>query len=300
MLLTSLESLLSRAKKIPGGRRIAVAAADDISVIMACVKAKELGLIAPIFIGKRQKIKKIAETAGLNIGGIEIQDADDLKEAARQSVYLVKSGEADILMKGLIPTGILLKEVVHPELGILADSLLSHLGLFEIPDFSRLIGLTDAAMNIAPTVDEKIQIIRNAVRCLNKLGDSKPKVALLAAIEKVNEKMRDTVEADRIFNLHRENPVAECDIQGPLALDVAISEYASQHKMLNGPVAGNANLLVVPEITSGNILYKSLIYFAGAETAGIILGATSPVILTSRSDSDKSKLYSIALALCIC
>lgn len=300
MMPLSLESLLNKAKQNPKKRTVAIAAAEDISVIQAALGASKMGLIKPVFIGDKEVILRTITENKITLGEAVIEDMPNPLDAVKLAVSYVKSGEIDILMKGLIPTKDLLKVVVHKERGIAINSILSHLGLFEIPGFNRLIGVTDAAMNIAPDLDEKVQIIKNAVECFNKLGNQNPKVALLAAISKLNSKMHETISANEVTNLHGAKAIGKCEIQGPLALDVAISEHAATHKGFNGAVAGNADLLVVPEITSGNILYKSLTYFAHAIPAGIVLGAKSPIILTSRSDSAKSKLYSIALAHCLC
>jgi phosphate butyryltransferase len=299
-MILSLSQLLDNAIHSNQKKRLAIAAAEDVYILRAIKDLIELGLIAPIFIGEKQQITAICKEENISVDSNSIINAESTQEAAAIAVKLVKSGEADMLMKGLITTKSLLIEVVHKQNGISSKSLLSHLALFESPYYHKVFGLTDAAMNIAPDQEEKIKILRNSVNALQKLGVKKPKVALLAAIEKVNPKMQATVDAAKIVSIHNLTPIAECIIEGPLALDLAVSKDAAEHKGVPGEVCGDADLLVVPEIHCGNVLYKSLTCLGGARTAGVILGADVPIILTSRADSEESKLYSIALALNLC
>lgn len=300
MMPFSLKALLEKACSNRHREIVAVAAAEDSAVIGAAVRAKELGLIAPVFIGNQPIIEKLLSTETSDLNGVQIINTASQPDSAKVAVDMILKKEAAFLMKGMVSTKDLLGEVVHKKKGIAGQTLLSHLALFEIPNYPKLLALTDAAMNIAPDRSEKMLIIRNAVQALNKLGLDRPGVALLAAIEKVNPKIAATVDAQSIMDEHMKTPLGDCDIQGPLSLDGAISRHASELKGMKGKVAGQADLLVVPELNAGNILYKSMIYFGGAETAGVILGAESPIILTSRADSEKSKLYSIALAKCLC
>ncbi len=300
MSLSSLDVLIDKAKESKDMHRVAIAGAEDASVIRAAIQAMEMGLTTPVFIGKSEEIKRILHREGVSENGIPIVDGGGDESPSAIAVRLVLSGEASFLMKGMVTTKELLSEVVNKKRGIAGAGLLSHLAVFEIPARKKLLAVTDAAMNISPDRSEKKQIILNAVRAYHKLGIKTPNVALLAAVEKVNPKIGATEDAHILSEEHMSHPFENCNIEGPLALDGAVSEEAARIKGISGGVAGNADILVVPELNAGNILYKSIIYLAGASTAGVILGARQPIILTSRSDSPKSKLYSIALAKCLC
>jgi phosphate butyryltransferase len=299
-MILSLRQLLEKAIVNNQKKRLAIAAAEDVYVLRAIKELHKLGLITPIFIGNEKEITALSKLENINLSSETVIHADTPQESAAIAVELVKKGDADMLMKGMITTKALLIEVIHQEKGISSKSLLSHLALFESPYYHKVFGLTDAAMNIAPDEQERIKIIRNAVNALIKLGISSPKVALLAAIERVNPKMQATVDAARLVELHQKSKVADCFLEGPLALDLAVSSEAAAHKGITGNVCGDADLLVVPEITSGNVLYKSFTCLGGAKTAGVVIGADAPIILTSRADSEESKFYSIALALNLC
>ncbi len=256
-----------------------------------------MGLITPIFIGDKEKIALYAKEAAIELDINSIVHTASVQESAATAVKLIREGHADLLMKGMLTTKSLLVEVLNEERAISSGNLLSHLALFESPYYHKIIALSDAALNIAPNEEEKIQIVQNAVKGLNHLGLVCPKVALLAAIEKVNPKMQATVDAAHMVEIHAKSKIAECYLEGPLALDLAVSTEAATHKGIRSIVCGDADLLIVPEITSGNVLYKSFTCMGGAKTAGVILGASAPIILTSRADSEESKLYSIALAM---
>ena len=209
---------------------------------------------------------------------------------------MARDTKNSILMKGMVTTGMLMKAVLDKGNGLMSGNLLSHIAFFESPYYHKLLCITDAALNIAPDLHEKAGIIINAVNALHRLGIALPKVGILAAVETVNPKMEATIHAAMLVAMQKRNQIRDCLIDGPLALDNAISAEAARHKGIVSEVAGDADLLVAPEITSGNILYKSLIFLGGAVTAAMIVGASVPVVLTSRSDSDKSKFLSIALA----
>jgi len=214
-------------------------------------------------------------------------------------VRLVHDGIADVLMKGGCSTAQLLKGVLNKEWGLRKGALLSHFALFEIPAYHKLLGITDVAINIAPSLEDKVAIINNAVDFLRRLGISNPKVAMIAAVETVNEQMPATVDAAGIAQMNRDHIIRDCLVEGPLAFDTAISKESAEHKNLVSEVAGDADLLVMPDIEAGNVLYKALAYFAGSRVASVILGASAPVVLTSRSDSEEAKLNSILLAAAV-
>jgi phosphate butyryltransferase len=201
-------------------------------------------------------------------------------------------------MKGNVPTAVLLKAVLNKEFGLRTGHVLSHVAAFEIPDYNRLIFVTDAAMNIAPDLNQKVQIVKNAVNVARSLGIECPKVAPLAAVEVVNPDMQATLDAAVLTQMNARGQIQNCQIDGPLALDNAVSAFAAEHKGIVSEVAGQADILLVPTIEVGNVLYKSLIYFAKAKVGAVIAGAKAPIVLTSRADSAESKLYSLAVAVC--
>lgn len=277
-------------------RRIVVAAAEDKSVLKAVSEAKNEKIVSPVLVGDSVKIKEILGQLGCNASDWEIVHEPDATAAALRSVKLIREGEGEILMKGYLPTAVLLKAVLHKETGIRESNMLSHVTLFEIPSYHKLLGLSDAAITIQPTVEEKAEIIRNAVKVFHRLGVESPLVAVLGPIETVNPRIESTVHAAMLTVMQVRNQISGCIIDGPLAMDNAISAEAARHKHIESSVAGNADILIAPDLDAANILYKSLIFFAGAVSAAIITGARVPVVLTSRSDSEKSKLLSIALA----
>ncbi len=293
--LKTLTSFIDIVKTKPR-KRVAVAAADDEQVLKAIVDATKQGIVEPILIGKKSKIQAIAETINMDLSNIDIIEENDPTKSARIAVQLIRDNAAQILMKGLVSTPDFLRAVINKELGLRKGELLSHIGFFESPYYHKLIGLTDAAQNVAPDLNEKVAIINNSVDLFNRLGVSCPKIAMIAAIESVNFKMTATTDAALITMMNRRNQIKGCLIDGPLAFDNAISKEAADHKGIVSDVAGDADLIFAHNIEVANALYKSFTYFGGATVAAIILGATVPIVLTSRADSDRSKLMSIALA----
>lgn len=295
-MIRSLDELLENAKN-QNTKKLAIAAAEDKYVMNAIAKAKELGLIAPIFIGNKEKIEEIAKEVGISITPDEIVDCTNANQACIEAVKMVAEGKADLLMKGLVSTGVLLKHVVSKEYGLLSGKLLSHLAIFESPSYHKLLGLSDAAMNIAPTLEEKAGILQNAAGAFRAIGTEEPKVAVLSAVEKVNPKMEATTDAAILKGMAERGQLGKCIVDGPLALDNAISEEAANHKGISGPVAGDADILITPDINSGNVLYKSLSFLGNARCAAIIVGSIAPIVLTSRADSEETKFLSIALGV---
>jgi len=291
---------ISELQKMPGGengrKRLVLAVAQDSYALEAVSKAAILGYIDPILVGNTLLINELAEESGISLKGYTLIDEVDHIKAVETAVRLVHDGSGDILMKGGCSTSQLLKGVLNREWGLRKGELLSHFALFEIPAYHKLLGITDVAINIAPTLNEKVAIINNAVDFLLRLGVSLPKVALVAAVETINQQMPATVEAAELTRMNRANLIPDCLIEGPLAFDTAISRESAIHKNLVSEVAGHADLLVMPDIEAGNVLYKALAYFANARVASVILGASTPVVLTSRSDSEEAKLNSILLA----
>ena len=283
--------------KAKGPKTIAVAVAQDADVLSAVNAAKKYGIAEAILIGDKDEIIKASEECGIDIGSYEVIDIKDKTEASRKAVEMVSTGKADILMKGIVDTAIVLKAVLDENIGLRTGNILSHAAVFEVPGFDRLFYVTDPAMILSPDLAQKKQIIENIIPVTNALGNYNPKVAVLAAIEKVNPKMQATVDAAELVKMNETGELKGCVVGGPFALDNAISVEAAKHKGVTHPVAGYADVLLVPYIEVGNVLYKSMVYYAGAMVAGILLGAKAPVVMTSRSDSDAAKLNSIAIAV---
>ncbi|MEI7594348.1 MAG: bifunctional enoyl-CoA hydratase/phosphate acetyltransferase [Bacteroidota bacterium] len=294
-MLQNLSSLIDLAKS-KSTRRLAVAAAADKHVLEAVRDAQKEGIIIPILVGEKIAIEKIAAEINFNIAGIEIIDIANPVQASIKAVSLIREGVADILMKGNVATGPLLKAVLDKETGLRKGATLSHVALYETKFYHKLIGVTDAAMNVAPDFDQKVDIVNNAVEAFVKLGVKNPKVAIIAAVEVVNPKMEATVHAAMLTQMNRRGQIKNCLVDGPLAIDNAVNKEAADHKGIVSEVAGDADILVTPDINAGNVLYKSLGFLSDGLAAAVIMGAKVPIVLTSRSDSERGKMLSIALA----
>lgn len=296
MILKSLGNIVEIASK-KGKKRLAVAVAQEEEVLRALNSAMSEGLVIPVLFGDRQEIRVAADKASFDLSGIEIFHEPDKQHACMGAVKLIRSGHADMLMKGLVSTGVLVKAILDKEAGLLKGNLLSHLAFFESPYYHKILCITDAALNISPDFNDKVSIIVNAVNTYHKLGIPTPRVAVLAPVETVNPRMEATVHGAMLAMMQKRHQIEGCLIDGPLALDNAISADAARHKGLISEVAGEADILLTPDLNSGNMLYKSLNFLGGAVAAAIVAGASVPVVLTSRADQDKSKFLSIALAV---
>lgn len=295
-MIRSIESLCDAAKAC-AKQCLAAACAQDDHVLLAVENARSSNIADAILIGDEAQIRRVATESGIDPSNYRIIDVPDKVEACRTAVSLVKNGEADAVMKGIVDTAIILKAVLDKDIGLRDAKLLSHVALFEVPGFDRLLLVTDAAMSIAPDLEAKKEIIRNAVKVANAIGAENPVVACLCAIEKVNPKMPATVDAAALVEAAKSGEITGCTVIGPLALDNAISVEAAKRKGIADPNAGHADVLLMPNIETGNALYKALVILAGASTASLIVGAKAPVIITSRADSEQTKINSIVLAL---
>ncbi len=275
-------------------KKMAVVLAEDTSVIEAVSEAKKTGLVNPVLIGDSKKIKSIIEELDENSNSYDIVDISDPKEASVHAVCGAKSGEYSSIMKGKVSTGILLKEVVNKETGIAASDLLSHTMVYEIPTYDRLLFLSDGGVCIAPNEKELESIANNSIKFIKRLGYKNVNVAFLSAQENENPKMPSTILAKNTADKVRSNDVLA---YGPIALDCAISEKSAKIKGLDVEIAGKTDLVIVPNIETGNVFGKSLTYFAKAKSCGVVLGAKVPIVLTSRADNMESKLYSIILSV---
>ncbi|MCE7794344.1 phosphate butyryltransferase [Salipaludibacillus sp. CUR1] len=279
---------------------IAVAHATDPTVFESAEKALEKNLASFIFTGPESEMKKALNEASFTFGDdtrVSFINTESDKESAQTAVEIVKQDKARVLMKGMVSTSLLLKAVLNKENGLRTGKILSHLAGFSLPGRDSLMFITDAAMNISPDLKEKVQIIDNAVDAVNKMGVDKPKVAVIAAVETVNPAMQATLDGAALTQMNRRNQIKGCEVDGPLGFDNAVSRTAASQKGITSEVAGNADILLVPGIETGNVLYKSLTYFGQAVVGGMIVGAKAPIVLTSRSDSADSKLFSMAMAL---
>lgn len=293
-MINNFKELLENVKKFPA-KTIAVASAGDIDVINSAMKAYELNLANFILIGSKSKINEIAELNGKKIE-FEIVDEPDHKKAADKAVALVKEGKASAIMKGLLHTGLFLKSVLDKEKGLNTGRQITQVSVFEKESNNGFQMLTDCAITIQPDLSQKIKIIENVVELAKKLGYEKPKVALLSAIETVNPAMQDTIEAASISKMADRGQIKGAIVDGPFALDNAISEEAALHKNIDSPVAGKADIIIAPNLQVGNALTKSLTYYAHKDVASAVLGASVPIIMTSRTDSVMNKVLTIALA----
>ncbi len=293
--MKNFKEILFKAQKNSEKKVVSVAVAEDREVLVAVEKARVEGVVEGILVGDTNKIKKLAEELKIDLNNYQLIHEEDMNEAARKSVIEVSSGRADMLMKGLLDTGVILKAALDREIGLRGDSVLSHVAVFEIENYDRLFFVTDAAMNIAPDLQTKKKIIDNSVKVARALEIEVPKVACICAKEKVSPKMPDTVVAKELEEMNKRGEIKNCIVGGPFAIDNAVSLEAVKHKGIEHPVAGVADILLAPDIEGGNILYKSISYFAKSKSAGLIVGATAPIILTSRADSEETKLNSIIL-----
>lgn len=295
-MIKNFAELLASAKK-KGPRRIAVACAEDDDVLKALKVASEACIVEGYLVGDQAKIEAIAKEISLDLSNFEIVHVLDMAEAAMKAVALVSKGKADIVMKGLVDTAIILKAVLNKETGLRTGNVLSHVAAFDIASYHKMLLVTDAAMNIAPDVEQKQQIIENSLVVTRALAIDMPNVGVICAKEKVNPAMPATVDAATLVERNKSGQISGCYVGGPFALDNAISKEAAIVKGVQDPMAGDVDVLLMPSIEAGNVLYKALNFLAGATSAGVIVGAKAPVVLTSRADSDESKLYSIALAV---
>lgn len=274
---------------------LSVAAAHDEEVLLAIKSATKMGIIKPILVGQEDKIRAISYEINFDLNGIKIIDKDTIEECAEVAVKLVSSKEADFVMKGLLDTSVILKAVLNKEWGLRTDSLLSHVMVYEADFYPKLLVTTDGGMNIAPNYEQKIKILKNAIKATEPLGLETIKVCALAAKEKVNPKMQATVDAKELEDACKNGEFGEnVIVEGPLAFDLAVSKEACEVKGFKTEVGGDVDIILMPTIEVGNGIGKAFTYAAGAKSAGIIMGAKAPIVLVSRADTHESKLYSIA------
>jgi phosphate butyryltransferase len=294
-MIKSMQDLVKRAQLFEP-KTMVVAAANDQHVLEAVVMATEQKLIIPILIGDQKEIESILRELKVPVGGYQIIDIANPVQASEAAVKMVSSGKADILMKGFVDTAIILRAALDREYGLRTPNRLSHVSIMEIPNYHKLIMMSDGAMNIDPDVEIKQEIIENGVGILHAIGIKHPFVGCIAAIEKINPKMQATLDAQELILRNQNDRIKGCTVGGPFALDNAINKEAALHKGVTDPMAGDVDFLLMPQIESGNVFYKSMMFLSNAKSASVIAGARKPIVLTSRADSKESKFYSIALA----
>jgi phosphotransacetylase len=292
------EALLERCRSL-APVPTAVAFPCETSALTGAVEAGQLKLIVPILVGPAAKIAEIAKAANLDLAGAEIVDVPDARAAAEKAVALVREGKAEILMKGSLHTDELLSAVVARDKGLRTGRRISHAFVMDVPTYHKVLIITDAAINIAPTLEDKADICQNAIDLAVALGRDKPKVAILAAVETINSKMPATLDAAALCKMADRGQIKGGIIDGPLAFDNAISADAAKTKGIASPVSGDPDILLAPDLEAGNILAKQLSYLANADSAGLVLGARVPIILTSRADSVRSRIASCAVAVMV-
>lgn len=295
-MLTSLAAVREKALTLPR-QTVAVACAHDREALKAVAEAHRLGLARFILVGNTEKIRHIAEKIELDLTEFELVEAQGEAGGAAATVAVVASGRAQILLKGFVDSSVLFKAVLDKNAGLRNGSTVSHTVVMDVPGFDKLYLLTDAAMIIKPDLETKRQIVLNAVEVARALGNANPVVGVLCESEKVNPKMAATVDAAALVEMNRGGQLPGCRVGGPYALDNAINERAARHKGMKDPLAGLADILLAPDLAAGNIFYKSLMFFARARSAGVVVGTRAPVLLNSRADSHETKINSVALGI---
>jgi phosphate butyryltransferase len=298
-MITRLQELVELAKENPP-TRVAVAAAAHKLVLQSVQRAVDQGLIVPLLVGRAEDIREQAKAIGWVLKDEQIVPTETNKAAAMAAVELVREGKAQVLMKGYLHTDEMLHAVLRQDTGLRTDRLLSHVFVLEVPTYHKLLLITDAAINIHPEIVQKAAITQNAVDLARKLGVEKPKVAALSSIETINPNIPSTVHAACLSKMAERGQIKGAIVDGPLAFDNAISAEAARDKGIISPVSGDVDVVVVPDLDAGNILSKNLEYLASAKMAGIVMGAMAPVVLTSRSDPPRARVYSLALASLLC
>ncbi|WP_313164544.1 bifunctional enoyl-CoA hydratase/phosphate acetyltransferase [Sedimentibacter sp.] len=296
MELKNFKELIAKVQNNDTKKRVAVAAAHDEHTLEAVFKAVNDKLVEPVLIGDKEKIVKILDNLSVNFDENEIIHTSDDTEAAEKTVELINEGKADFIMKGKLQTADLLKAVVNKEKGLRTGSVMSHVAILEIPAYHKLIAVTDGGMMMYPDLEEKKQIIENVVNVFLAMGYESPKVAVLTAVETVNPKMPEAVDADNLKKMNQNGEIKNCIVEGPISVDLTFNKESAKIKGYESPVTGEADILIAPNITTGNIMSKALLEFANGTMAGMIVGAKVPIVLTSRGATTEEKYLSLVLS----
>ncbi len=293
-MFRNLDELVQAATS-QGPTRIAVAAGHDPDVIEALKQAQEIGLAEGILVGDGKKIRSMTQAIGFELSDHQLIDEPDDAKAARKAIDLIRQGEAKLLMKGKINTAALIRAVLDREAGLRTGRLLSQVIVFQVPGSDRLMVMTDAAINVAPTLAQKAEISRNAIEVAHAIGIPEPNVAILCALEFVNPDMPATMDAAALTLMNRRGQLTGGYVEGPIALDVPLSQFAASRKGIESPLVENTDVFIAPDIEAANILYRAILYFAGGESGGIVMGAKVPLVLLSRAESPETKICSMAI-----
>lgn len=296
MEIKNFQEIIDKVKMSPSKKRMVIAAAGEEHTLQAALHARKEGIITPVLVGDKKEIKKILNDLNETIPEEDIYDVADIKEAAEKAVELVREKKGDFLMKGFLDTSVILKAVVNKEKGLGKGGVMSHFTMFEVLNYHKILVAVDGGMVTYPTLEQKKSIIENTVEVLRSYGYENPKVAVLSCVEKVNPKMPETVEADALSKMNENGEITGCVVAGPVSYDCAMSNEVAKLKKFDNPVAGNADILVAPNIHAGNIMGKMLTITCGAKMAGFIVGAKCPIVLTSRGSSAEEKYLSIVMS----
>lgn len=297
-MISSLTELVERARQLGPGR-IAVVEGHDADVLESLAQAEPLGLAQPILVGNPSKIEAAAKKVGYALKPDAIVPTSSEEASVRQAIDLVRDGKADLLMKGKVTTATLIRGIVDKERGLRGGSQLSQVIVFQVPHIQRLMLMTDAAVNIAPTLAQKADITRNAIMVAHALGKEEPNVALLTALEFVNPDMPATVDAAALVGMHRRGQITGAYLEGPIAMDVPFSKFAAERKGIQTRITEDTDVLICPNIEAANILFRAMLFFGQGKSGGIVVGAKVPLILLSRAETAETKIHSMALALVV-
>lgn len=297
-MFKSLKELVERARSL-GPARVAVVEGHDPDVLESLAQAEPLGLARPLLVGNPAKIEAAAKKTGFTLKPDSIVATTSEEGSVRQAIDLVREGKADLLMKGKVTTATLIRGIVDKERGLRTGSQLSQVIVFQVPHVERLMLMTDAAINIAPTLAQKADITRNAIMVAQALGIETPNVVLLTALEFVNPDMPATVDAAALVGMNRRGQITGAHLEGPLALDVPLSRFAADRKNIQSQVVEATDVFIAPNIEAANIMFRAILYFARGESGGIVVGAKVPLVLLSRAESAETKIHSLAIALLV-
>lgn len=296
MELKNFDELIEKIQNKSSLAKVVVAAAHDEHTLEAIFKAKEDKIIVPILVGDKMKIKNILDKLNIQFDDSNIIHTENDTEAAEKSVKLINENKADFIMKGKLQTADLLKAVVNKDNGLRTGKVMSHVAILQVPSYHKLIAITDGGMMMYPNAEEKKQIIENVVNVFKTMGYERPKVAVLAAVETVNPKMPETIDADLLKKMNLSGEIKDCIVEGPISYDLTMNKESAEIKGFKSEVTGETDILIAPNITTGNILSKALIESAGGKMAGMIVGARVPIVLTSRGATSEEKYLSLVLS----
>jgi phosphate butyryltransferase len=298
MSIKNFAMLSAQRNKAGTCKQVVLVGAEDSHSLEAVMLAQKNNIAHPILIGEKGIVVSQLYALGYSLQDVTIIDKSNLEDCCRQAVQLINSGDADFIMKGKIETSSLMKVLLQKENNLRTGRIMSHLAFLEVPTYHKLFAVTDVALNPYPNLDQKRQMIENAVITLTKMGIKQPKVAVMSSAEEINPKVPESLDAHELKVMNQSGILADCIVEGPISYDLAISKEAAELKNYSSPVAGDVDLMVVPNITAGNLLAKALVYSGGAKTAGFVVGAKIPIVLTSRSATTEDKYMALVLAAC--